>query len=313
MSQKSEFAPSRLSKEELENEIEYYKLHLKVRPNDLAVIRNYAINLQKLNKPQEAIKFYDRALQLDPRNVDLFCDKGEAFLQMKYFDEAKKMFDISLSIDQKCKQAHKLKGCLYEEEGDFRRAVICYNIALSIDPKYESAISLRSSALRRLGNFEECIKSFNQLSLDSPLAYFNLLDKGHVYRENKHFVEAIECFDLCMSLNTRYSCYKTVDVIKRALEGKFVCLIDLCRNEDAIVVVDKLIDLHEKHAEYESELCDNYYNKGSLFSALKSYDQTIYWFNKAMSQAKTDHKKAFLFERISNCYLNMNKLVEFFF
>jgi tetratricopeptide (TPR) repeat protein len=68
------------------NALTSYRLALRERPDDLRVLQNIAIAFSKTGQPEEAIRTYRRALQLDP---DLSgAHYGLAFLLLKRGDTA---------------------------------------------------------------------------------------------------------------------------------------------------------------------------------------------------------------------------------
>lgn len=66
------------------NALTSYRLALRERPDDLRVLQNIAIAFSKTGQPEEAIRTYRRALQLDPNLAG--AHYGLAFLLLKRND-----------------------------------------------------------------------------------------------------------------------------------------------------------------------------------------------------------------------------------
>jgi tetratricopeptide (TPR) repeat protein len=66
------------------NALTSYRLALRERPDDLRVLQNIAIAFSKTGQPEEAIRTYRRALQLDPNLAG--AHYGLAFLLLKRSD-----------------------------------------------------------------------------------------------------------------------------------------------------------------------------------------------------------------------------------
>lgn len=66
------------------NALTSYRLALRERPDDLGVLQNIAIAFSKTGQPEEAIRTYRRALQLDPELAG--AHYGLAFLLLKRSD-----------------------------------------------------------------------------------------------------------------------------------------------------------------------------------------------------------------------------------
>jgi tetratricopeptide (TPR) repeat protein len=68
------------------NALTSYRLALRERPDDLRVLQNIAIAFSKTGQPEEAIRTYRRALQIDPDLAG--AHYGLAFLLLKRGDTA---------------------------------------------------------------------------------------------------------------------------------------------------------------------------------------------------------------------------------
>jgi tetratricopeptide (TPR) repeat protein len=72
------------SRGDYSNALTSYRLALRERPDDLRVLQNIAIAFSKTGQPEEAIRTYRRALQLDPNLAG--AHYGLAFLLLKRSD-----------------------------------------------------------------------------------------------------------------------------------------------------------------------------------------------------------------------------------
>lgn len=72
------------SRGDYSNALTSYRLALRERPDDLRVLQNIAIAFSKTGQPEEAIRTYRRALQLDPNLAG--AHYGLAFLLLKRND-----------------------------------------------------------------------------------------------------------------------------------------------------------------------------------------------------------------------------------
>jgi tetratricopeptide (TPR) repeat protein len=73
-------------------------------------------------------------------NISMSIDNDESIEeQSKFFGEALKCFDKALEIDPKYTYAWVSKGLALSNKNDYDQALKCFDKALKIDPKYTYA------------------------------------------------------------------------------------------------------------------------------------------------------------------------------
>ena len=86
-----------------------------------------------------AIRCYDKALSLSPKNLDALLNKGSAFHSAQKYSQAIECYDVALKIDKKCAMALAYKGLSLGELGELQNAIKHFKKALSIDSQFELA------------------------------------------------------------------------------------------------------------------------------------------------------------------------------
>jgi len=92
-----------------------------------------------LGRYQKAIKFFDKALELEP------CASNTLFLRARCKDEldmtedAKVDYRLVLKLDPKAKDAHFYLGLLEDMDNNITEAIKLFEQALEIDPKDQEA------------------------------------------------------------------------------------------------------------------------------------------------------------------------------
>lgn len=77
-----------------------------IEPEDDACLNNYANVLVQLQRPDEALAAFDRALSLAPDNAAIHCDRGRALKAMARLDHAMASFKTAVTIDPAFADAH---------------------------------------------------------------------------------------------------------------------------------------------------------------------------------------------------------------
>ena len=122
-------------------------------------------------------------------------------LNLGKYEQAIEYYDNALEIDPKYALALSNKGATLDKLGKYKEAIECYDKALEIDPKYALALSNKGWALHNLGKYEQAIEYYdNALEIDrnfdqalynksATLAYIRLRLKGEKKSGWKKFLK----------------------------------------------------------------------------------------------------------------------------
>ena len=94
--------------------------------NDVWGWRNKGGTLYFLGKYDEAIKCYDKAIEIDPDNSVVWNNKGLALSSLGKYDEAIKCYDKVIEIDPNDADAWNNKGLALSSLGNDDEAKKCY-------------------------------------------------------------------------------------------------------------------------------------------------------------------------------------------
>jgi len=67
------------------------------------------------NKYEEAITYYDKVLEIDPKDIDALNNKGDALYDLDRYNEAIQYYDKVLEIDPKDIDALEMKNTVLDE------------------------------------------------------------------------------------------------------------------------------------------------------------------------------------------------------
>jgi tetratricopeptide (TPR) repeat protein len=143
----------------------------------------------------KAIQCYDRALEIEPNNADIWNNKGHALDDLGNHEEAIQCYDKALELDSNHAIAWNNKGFALAKLGKYNEAIQCYDKTLELDSNhaiawnnkgfalgYPTAIARawnnKGLALENLGNHEEALQCYDKaLELDPNNQLF------HIYRK----------------------------------------------------------------------------------------------------------------------------------
>lgn len=108
---------------------------------DARYYRDQATFKRKLQKYDNAITDYKKAIILDPNDANLYSNIGFCYLKMKKYDDAKNNFIKCLEIEDKFIDTMVGLSILYIENKDIVNSMLWINKAISLFPKLSEGLS----------------------------------------------------------------------------------------------------------------------------------------------------------------------------
>ncbi|MFX0092255.1 MAG: tetratricopeptide repeat protein [Candidatus Hodarchaeota archaeon] len=107
-----------------------------------------------MNRYEEALKAYEQALTLDPKNARDWICKGATLNCLTQYAEALSCCDRALSLEP-LKEAWHTKGEVLGKLGRYTEAIECFDQALKIDPDFQISIDEREQTLKMQQEYEQ--------------------------------------------------------------------------------------------------------------------------------------------------------------
>jgi len=104
------------------------------------------LRLLQQGQHNNAIPEFDKALRLNPRYVEAYNKRGEAFNELAQYERALKDFDAALGLNSQFAEAYFNRGNAYNDLGQAERAIKDYDEALRVDQNYLGAYYNRALA-----------------------------------------------------------------------------------------------------------------------------------------------------------------------
>jgi tetratricopeptide (TPR) repeat protein len=86
--------------------------------------------LHKLNKEDQALADYDKALSIDPTNVEFYDYRGDSLVEKGDLDAAIANYNQAIRVDPTYAAAYYSRGKVYQSKGDIEHARESYQAAL---------------------------------------------------------------------------------------------------------------------------------------------------------------------------------------
>src|SRR5260370_39698198 len=100
----------------------------------------------------ERIVYWEGALTLDPRNLDLLADTAWTYAMLRQFPAALKLYDRALDIAPDDPDLSAAKASVYQAKGNLREAARLVAVITEPTPS-EDACKVKITKFRHTGNY----------------------------------------------------------------------------------------------------------------------------------------------------------------
>jgi tetratricopeptide (TPR) repeat protein len=162
--------------------------------NDLGQI------LQRAKRHEEALRAFDKAVQLKPDSAELWRNLGSVLVQLNRDNEALLSYQHALKLQPNDFDAASKGGVLLHRQQRWAEALACFDLCETLRPDQVPILLLRAIAHRGLGNYESYLADSQRahaLEPDNAEGCNNIGDAQQLLgREH----EAIAWFDKALAL-----------------------------------------------------------------------------------------------------------------
>lgn len=148
------------------------------------------------SNPDEALKLFDRALKISPRQADILADKGRLLTQIGRHAEAMHCYDRALAANPRHETALYNQGYSLLALDSPTEALQRFDRLVELAPQHPPAYLGRGVALTDLGRFDEAIASFDRALEMQPNYAEALQGRGIVRLHQRRHDLAISDFEI---------------------------------------------------------------------------------------------------------------------
>lgn len=154
---------------------------------------NYkGVILDEMKSYEEAVKYYDKSIAINPGRSYIYNNKGVSMLNLKRYEEALQCFNKALDIDPSSKLASDNKNIVMKIINENK-------VAVNADQLYEKGVELYNSK-----KYSEALECFDKVVVLSPSAdAYNY--RGLVLRNLNRYDEALENYNKALEINPKYA------------------------------------------------------------------------------------------------------------
>jgi tetratricopeptide (TPR) repeat protein len=219
--------------------------------------QNGVKQLEKGELAKSRIEFQN-AVQLKPKMVQAWYGLAKIAEAEGDFSKLFGLLEKVVELDSKHVEAKIKLGRLYLVAGKVDKALEMGNAALLLAPQDPAAKSLKAATLFKLNDTKSAVDLANAILLDHPHYIDALVILATERIAAGDSEKAIEYLDQGLELNEKNIALQLI---------KIQALNNLKKNDNAIAVYKKLIDLYPKSNELKVGLAELYYRLGKMNEA----------------------------------------------
>ncbi len=117
----------------------------------------WQLNLEQLEKYEEAVNAYDKALELEQEDYKVWWKKGQALVGEKKYSEAVESYDKALALAVKLEQPSPDRyiicreyASLLEKLTKYQKSIVMCKKSLGFEPRYRASSYLKRQVYKKM-------------------------------------------------------------------------------------------------------------------------------------------------------------------
>ncbi len=234
------------------------------------------ILLGEQGKLTEALNVFNKAIEIEPKDVNAWYNKSVTLSKLDRNEEALKAIDEAIKIIPNITIYWFEKGSILKKLRRYKEALNAYDKVIEIDPKDKKAWNNKGSCFYDLGMCQEALNAFDKVIEIYPkeaIAWYNM---GYILNESGMYRDGLICLDKAIEIdpkNEKFWSEKARAYIK--LGKGDASLYDLATKEEALKAYEKVIDINPK-------IATSWFNKGTLLLKVGMFKEALTALDKAI-------------------------------
>ena len=169
-------------------------------PGDAQACNTQGNQWMQANRAADALRAYDRAIELQPDYLDPHFNRGNALLRLQRNGEALASFERAIALAPRLALAHFNRGTVLEALGRARDAMDSYRAVLEIEPGHVQARFNLGCIHLGLKQYDEALACMDEVIGQEPQLARAHGNRGVVFLKTGKPREAVPCFDQALAL-----------------------------------------------------------------------------------------------------------------
>jgi tetratricopeptide (TPR) repeat protein len=134
----------------------------------------------------EAIRYFDRALERFPNADNALLERSDALLHLRRFGEALEDLNRYIAINPDSDYAYTNRAIIYSRKRRYAEAILDLSEAINVNPLNPTTYFNRGVMLARVNRLREAITDFEQVLKLDPTDRHALTDLAHCHESLGH-------------------------------------------------------------------------------------------------------------------------------
>ncbi len=228
------------NREDAEGYIELYTATLTLNPKGVEDYIKRGNAYSYIGEHDKAIKDYSEAIMLKPNYAKAYYNRGNVYRDKVDFDKAIADYTKAIELNPAYADAYYNRGKLYVEKDAYNKAIEDFSAVIKLEPEHADAYGYRGTLYSEKDEYGKAIEDFSieiKLRPDDAEIYY---DRGKVYGKKGEYDKAIEDFSKTIELNPEFPEVYATRALAHFHTDKFEC---------AIQDYDKVLELKPKFVE----------------------------------------------------------------
>jgi len=153
--------------------------------------------------PDEKIKYYTKAIEINPYNAQYHYYRGLAYNAKALFPLAIEDFSKAIMYQPNYPSAYSSRGLSYYEMGQQDTAIADYTKSISLDPRDSVTFFRRGVSFQKKGDNEKALEDYNEAIKLRPDYVSALNNRGNIYLRKGEYQKALADFNEALRLNPK--------------------------------------------------------------------------------------------------------------
>jgi tetratricopeptide (TPR) repeat protein len=189
--------------EKREEAAEYWYQAFNIDPNWATAEEHVTLgnSLVELQKFQQAIECYSRAIKLNPKLATAYHNLGEMLVDQKRWDEAIANYRQAIALNPDSFESYHSLGKTWADRGECDRAIACYRKSLELNPNYARAYLGLGNVFVQKREFDAAIECYRQTLAINQNSYWAHYYLGEAFAHKKLWQEAVSAYRKAIEIN----------------------------------------------------------------------------------------------------------------